>query len=576
MMRLIIDDQANPQVAEILTGPRFRVGLADLDKLGHRARHLAQAAVTESSAEPLSLLAAVRDPGETSFSDHARASFRRLVDDIDASRQFFGTLLDQVHRLINRIGVGVEVYASQADGAIEVRQFMAHVANFVANRPDASLTALVSYLDAEAEYSTGLQRANPTEQDAVSIMTVHRAKGLEWDTVYLPYLVDKVFPDERLTDNPLTRPDALPTAVRSDHAGLPQIDEVTNAGLKTYGDDLKQALARSEDRLAYVALTRAKRRLVMTAHRWSRGTTRPRVRSRYITAVVGLDTDQVDGQLLTDSQDDMPDSVIDRVVEPWPPADDPAWIGAAEAVRQAMAGRTTWDQTDPPQEVRDQVAAWDDRIEILERDTRASRQLEVVLPTPMSTSDVVRLEADEQAFAARLMRPVPTQPSRRADVGSRFHSWVEQFYRRSAIIPAPDPVSDQLSAFARLRRRFLASPFAAARPWLVEHDFVAVVAGQAITGRIDAVFRASDNPGLVPAGKQVLIVDWKTGHAQADPAQLTVYARAWSTLSGMPLDDVAAGFFYVSTGDFVAADLGRPCPAGMGGSGQSLTADRER
>jgi DNA helicase-2/ATP-dependent DNA helicase PcrA len=229
-----------------------------------------------------------------------------------------------------------------------------------------------------------------------------------------------------------------------------------------------------------------------------------------------------------------------------------------------MAGRGTWDQVDLPDEVLDQIAAWDDRIGVLEREPQGSRRMEVVLPTPMSTSDMVRLEADEQSFAARLMRPVPSQPSRPADIGSRFHSWVEQFYSRSAIIQAPDQISDQMSDFARLKRRFLASRFATARPWVVEHDFVAVIAGQAVTGRIDAVFRASDNPDLVPPGKQALVVDWKTGRLRADPAQLAIYAQVWAAQSGISHDDVAAGFFYVSTGEFVAAELVHSSSGGRG------------
>lgn len=62
-------------------------------------------------------------------------------------------------------------------------------------------------------------------EDAVSIMTIHSAKGLEFDTVFLPGLEEGLFPHQRA------------------------LDENGRAGLE------------EERRLAYVALTRAKRRL---------------------------------------------------------------------------------------------------------------------------------------------------------------------------------------------------------------------------------------------------------------------------------------------------------------------------
>ncbi len=60
----------------------------------------------------------------------------------------------------------------------------------------------------------------------------------------------------------------------------------------------------------------------------------------------------------------------------------------------------------------------------------------------------------------------------------------------------------------------------------------------------------------MPDGKQVLIVDWKTGRGPADPGQLAVYAQAWVDETGLDITQVAAGFFHVPDARFVPVDLG--------------------
>ena len=81
-----------------------------------------------------------------------------------------------------------------------------------------------------------------TERDAVRVLTVHRAKGLEFDTVFICGLVDGRFP------------------VRSRPPVLSLPDELLGNA-----DEQDQALA-EERRLFYVALTRARDEVVLTSH----------------------------------------------------------------------------------------------------------------------------------------------------------------------------------------------------------------------------------------------------------------------------------------------------------------------
>jgi len=562
MMKLMVDPGENPCVAEILSGPRFRVELKDLSLLGRRARELARESSTidptgttgdtGAPMAPVRLMDAVMDPGPAQFSSHARSSFSRLGSDLVKLRAYQASVVDQVRRIVAQIGLDTEIYASQAQARADLRRFLAHVAQYSGTHQNASMDALVAYLSAEEEFSQGLSRANPTTQNAVQILTVHRAKGLEWDMVYLPCVVDKVFPGDRLMDNPLTSADALPTAVRSDASAVPQIGEVSNTGLAEYEDQLRQALGMSEDRLAYVGLTRAKTRLVVTAHRWAEGRVTPCARSRYFEQAARLAEELGTAHLLTGDVE-RGGGVGDPSAVPWPGEDDPTWVDAAQAVLRSIEGESSWGSGDLPSEVVDEISSWDEIIASMS--APAPQVVDVPLPAPMSASQVMRLGRDPQGFAAQLARPVPHPVSRRAFVGSQFHAWVEQYYGSSLLIEEDYAPADE--RLARLCRSFETSVFSSARPCAVEQDFVTAIAGHAVSGRIDAVFRAEENPGLVPDGKTILIVDWKTGTTDPDPDQLRIYARAWASETGIGLDQIATGFFSVLDREFTQVEIDR-------------------
>ena len=78
--------------------------------------------------------------------------------------------------------------------------FLDAVGNFVSTESDGSLDGLLAYLAAEEEYAAGLDLAVPSEADSVKLLTTHRSKGLEWPVVFVPTLVNKVFPSDRGRD----------------------------------------------------------------------------------------------------------------------------------------------------------------------------------------------------------------------------------------------------------------------------------------------------------------------------------------------------------------------------------------
>ena len=73
--------------------------------------------------------------------------------------------------------------------------FVKAVAEFQAVDGDVTLPALLAYLTAEDDQGNGLDVATPTEADSVKLLTVHRAKGLEWDLVAVVGLTGADQPD---------------------------------------------------------------------------------------------------------------------------------------------------------------------------------------------------------------------------------------------------------------------------------------------------------------------------------------------------------------------------------------------
>ena len=128
--------------------------------------------------------------------------------------------------------------------AKNISKFFDKLKTYEVDNEDATVPAVVDYLDLCLELGESPLAANEdwTEVNAVNILTVHSAKGLEFPVVFLANLVSQRFPTiERREQIPI--PDDL-------------IKEVLPVG------DFHQE---EERRLFYVGMTRAKERLYFTA-----------------------------------------------------------------------------------------------------------------------------------------------------------------------------------------------------------------------------------------------------------------------------------------------------------------------
>ncbi|MDL9936796.1 ATP-dependent DNA helicase [Gordonia sp. ABSL1-1] len=639
-LRLMADPMAGTAAMRLLTGARWRLGAADLAALWRRAMNLAAQSVIDAGGivtsraeldaaldavlpteivDQAGIADAVIDPGdESNYSKAGFARIRAFGAQLESLRRRIGQPLPElVADVENTIGVGVEaqIRARRMRGTITGREHLDAFAEYVsryADRPGANLPGLLAFLETAETIEKGLEpgRIEVAEQ-RVQILTVHAAKGLEWDVVAIAHLCRGIFPSAKADTTWLGSARELPAELRGDLAvradtadgsateGFPPLDVSTVAdrkqlevALADHKDDIAARRLEEDRRLLYVALTRARSDLLVSAHYWSEGAEKPRGGSDFfdelLEAVDAAVADpDIDAPGLTvdvrapDPADGVTNPLADQVASVMWPADPLAGrreqVTAAERlVLAALSDREVQalfdeEPTDPaiageesaPAVLTDEeqeIADWEAEVAALLAEHRLGNQalVEQALPTHLSVSQLVELDSDEAEFARRLRRPTPFRPNPTARRGTAFHAWVERWFGATRLLDIDElPGAADASAapdadLETLRESFLASPWAARSPTEVEVPFETVIGGIVVRGRIDAVFPDADGSWIV--------VDWKTG-AMPEPAQreslfiqLAAYRIAWAQLAGVPVERVRAAFHYVRVGQTLEAD----------------------
>ncbi|HTY71545.1 MAG TPA: ATP-dependent DNA helicase [Actinomycetes bacterium] len=586
-LRVLDEPTENAALLRLLTGPRWRIGPRDLALLGRRASalvgvagsggrtgELEEAAALERSleeavagvdpAEVVSLCEALEHPGAAAYSPQARARFTRLAAELRELRAHLGEpLVDLVRRVL--AVTGLEVEASRASG---LGAFVEHAAGFADLDGDPSVRAFLAFLDAAEDFDQGLDTTAASDQDSVKVMTVHKAKGLEWPVVVVPDLTAGVFPATRGRPRWTRSAKTLPNRLRGDAEDYPEVREWSGSGLADFDRACRDLDAVEERRLAYVAATRAKDLLLASSHWWGPTQARPRGPSQFLRAIKEH-CDAGFGTVARWAEEPVHErnpGLEPTHVHEWPPPLDPAALVArregADLVRAALieAGAVASQLDLLPVESSglgeaqlSLVAAWDsDLASLLEEEAaRRAAVREVALPDALSASAVVRLVADPDGLARDLARPMPRPPADAASRGTRFHAWVEAHFGSHALIDrtdltgAADAQVDAEADLAQLKEAFLRGPYASRVPLHVEAPFQLVLGGRVVRGRIDAVYVTEDGFD---------VVDWKTGRRPADPLQLALYRAAWARVAGVPEERVGAAFYDVLSGRVVRPD----------------------
>ncbi|MET8877442.1 3'-5' exonuclease [Nocardia sp. NPDC004604] len=501
-LRLIAEPGAGSAAMRILTGARWRIGVADLAALARRARDLSISRlhgnevdeITDSTAlaealrevapepaEQAGLADAIADPGPRE--QYSEAGFLRIVAlgrELAALRERSGQPLAELVADVERtIGVGVETQARRAMvGAGAGREHLDAFAEVVAGYASdsgASLGGLLAFLAAAESVENGLEPGEvEVARDRVQVLTVHAAKGLEWEIVAVPHVTRGVFPSGAASGTWLGALAELPTTLRGDRQqddateGVPVLDlsdlydrADLERAIKSHKESLDRRRIDEDRRLFYVALTRTERVLLVSAHHWAETGTAPKGPSDFLLelkyASEALDS-PAHGAVAIDRWDDAPD--VDAVnpftdnpaTAEWPRDPlgnrrDPIEQGAslvraalAELAEQPATGVTATNRTVLPA-TRDRATASADFVDRLPHDIDMT-------PTVAPATDNF---ADPKTTATRPDLPAAVALSTDPDADGRAAvvlSTDPDADGRAAVVLSTDPYADGPAAVA--------------------------------------------------------------------------------------------------------------------------------
>lgn len=625
-LRVLHDPTAGAELLRVLGGARWRIGPADLAELGRLARLLegrghdaapldpavrAELRGSVAAEEGASIIDALdfvagADPEHGflgGFSPLGRERLRRAGLELQQLRRRAGLgLVDFVGLVVHELRLDIEVAANpaQALGPASLDAFDELLAGFVDVAEHPTLGAFLDWL-IEAEHR---DRLSPRQEDAdpgaVQVLSIHGSKGLEWNLVAIPRMVEGELPGSPRSTRGWLAFGELPGDFLGDAAERPEFVWRGLEHQKEFVDNLAAFRAENaehhaaeERRLAYVGVTRASESLLLTGSWWS-SQSRPRGPGEFLRdlAAAGV-LDPAALPAVSASDENPRDGALEAPVWPLEPLGlrRGAVEAAAAAVRAAADGPT--GAGIGPELARDLEL-------LLEERRRRDAAAGLAVPSRVPASRFKDYVDDPEAVLRSLARPMPERPYRATRIGTLFHSWAE---RRALAGGSLDAFDDELELdellaerpgpgdahandarpdgaetgiladqerMNRLKATFLASEWGMRRPLAVELELHLPLGEQVFICKLDAVYEAtrpaersadgaggaggSGEPGE-PAesdGPRYEVVDWKTGKAPRDArdlelkqTQLALYRLAYAKWAGVDPERVDACFYYV-------------------------------
>lgn len=567
-LRLLSDPEDGPALARLLLGSRFRLGLADLQPLTEWAGEQSKKRGDRNQTTPQ--IEALDHLDEVEVSEEAARrleEFRELHDRLLVEAQS-ASLSELTRAVLTETGAWQEIDSLPGHARLTARLNLYYLLDLTEQwaplEGRRSLTGFLEHLKIlEDTPQEEPDAARISAEEAVTLLTVHRAKGLEWDVVFLPALYKGNFPTQpRALLDPARHHYTLPYESLVDPGPREQIgSEIDEEARKEWG---REKHYDQEWRLAYVAATRARKALHLSGACWYELSNSPEPKKRVSkpSELLEMSRDLPGAEIpvWTDPPPERPESLppptAERAPDPdlgvtWDEAlrrtlDDPSWT---ERKAEELEVRGSYDKA--VEEMNQVLFSLPDPAEPEPKDdtTRAS-----------VTALVVYTDCPKRFFWSevdRLPRKPPGPGLRR---GLQLHRRIELFNRGN--IPFEEmsenlydrtPDEEQVTTPAALPEKkrsgweaFQESPYAQRNPSAVEALFEFRISPEAwIRGRVDAIYP------LEGGGWE--IVDWKSGGPSASQSaliQLQAYALAAKAGAlGHPIpDQLQVSFVYLGAG----------------------------
>jgi ATP-dependent DNA helicase UvrD/PcrA len=330
---------------------------------------------------------------------------------------------------------------------------------------------LVPHLDALIEADNELSDTGPLDLDAVSVLTVHRAKGLQFRVVYLTGLTDGRFPARG-------RPAVLAAPITdTKNSPVDRLDE--------------------ERRLCYVAMTRASDELWLTHHVAGPGGRGTRRASPFLAEALDLPATSGTSQL-------DPISQLAAWGQPVP-----------ETPRQVSAGNPA------------AVLSFSELETYLDCPERYRLRHVVGLPTPPHHAMAYGSALHHAVAAFHLARARGEQPTETTLLEAFRRAWSPEGYL------SRDHEEARFAAGEAALRRFLADQTTSPSNVVgVERPFVFALDELRIRGRMDRIDQTPEGPVIVDYKSSDVRDQRKADERARNSFQLQVYAMAHDADAG--------------------------------------------
>lgn len=585
--RAVQDPLASVALARILLGPRYRVGYKDLARVASLAKHqnltFRERDEEEAEADPFLFAEALERLDEVEgLSDEGRRRLEEFRDELRALRvEARRPVPEFLSEVVRRTGLLTEIDA-EIDRKVatatrrNIASFLDQVGAFEPVEGELTLRAFLDYVEQTEQLDKQeWSPVQPSDEDSVKAMTIHVAKGLEFDHVFVPGFAHGLLPNPTIPQNPAERGKSMDFELRGDSDILPRYE----GNLSAFKAALKTQELIEERRTAYVALTRARRSLWVSGAQWYGENVRAKGASAFLEELIAWGEES--GSAEVDRGPDVaPDAnpmqgFRERFVQPWPgPALRPekddlfpdGWRAAAVAAIDAGSVQASLADALSPEE-RERFerlsARWGEVARHLsERERAEVGEERPSSPGSVSASGLIDYARCPKRFYWSNIRPLPRFSGPAARIGIDVHRWIE---RRAAgqgqlleVDDMPDLLAEELAGepgkVDRLRQAFLDSRFADRTPLFAERSFMLRLANHTVNGRIDAVFGEDlDGPWEV--------VDWKTGARPPDDdtlagSQLDLYGLACVEIWRKRPEDLTLTYFYLKTAEEVSRPMG--------------------